>query len=146
MVRTNLIMPFLMIGLAMPATAQQPANQDEPIVKAYNKALLAHDAAGMAALYTEDAVVFTPDGPVSGRAAIEKMYGQDLQHFSPNPSKLEQVTAIGDGVRLRGGTWSGTLEGDKGSVHLKGYWTTTDVRDGTNWKIRMETDNISTSP
>jgi hypothetical protein len=31
---------------------------------------------------------------------------------------------------------------------MKGYWSTTDVRDGNSWKIRMETDNVTkpTSP
>lgn len=146
MVRAILITPFLIIGLAMSARAQQPDNQDKSILNAWNKAALARDAAGLAALYTKDAVVFTPDGPVYGRAAIEKMYARELQHIKENPSKVEQVTAIGDTVRLRGGSWSGARKGEKGPVYLKGYWTATDVRVGNTWKIRMETDNVASSP
>ena len=50
---------------------------------------------------------------------------------------------IGNGVMLRAGTWSGTYNGPNGPVHLKAYWSDTDVRDGNTWKIRQETYNVT---
>ncbi len=53
---------------------------------------------------------------------------------------------IGDALRLRTGSWSAVIQGPNGSMPVKGYWPTTDVREGNSWKIRMETDNVTMSP
>jgi uncharacterized protein (TIGR02246 family) len=150
MLRSVMITLVLMMGLAFQASAQQMSDQDarlagEGILKAFNKASLGHDATALAELYTEDAVMFGTSGPLSGRAAIEKALAERYKRF-PEPSRLELVTAIGNDVMLRGGSWSGTYQGENGPVHLRGYWTTTDVRDGTTWKIRMETWNTGSPP
>lgn len=137
---------------AKPKLAQAPSQADAEqrpderairagvgILTAFNKANIERDAGTIAALYAEDAVTIRTNGPLSGRAAIEKTYAQNYKHYSPDPSKLEQVTAIGNDVMLRAGSWSGTYQGHDGLVHLRGYWSTTDVRDGGTWKIRTET-------
>ena len=58
----------LAISFAVPALAQQKhtvASQiDEQIVKKFDQAFNNGDAAAVAALYTEDAVQVTPQGPV----------------------------------------------------------------------------------
>jgi ketosteroid isomerase-like protein len=68
----------LAISFAVPAFAQQKdtaASQiDEQIVKKFDEAFNNGDAAAVAALYTEDAVQVTPQGPVFGREAIEKLF------------------------------------------------------------------------
>jgi uncharacterized protein (TIGR02246 family) len=109
------------------------------ILTAFNKANLEHDAKALAALYADDAVIITTNGPLSGRTTIEKWYRENRKNYSPDPSKLEQVAAIGNDVMLRAGSWSATDYRHDAPVHLRGYWTTTDVRDGATWKIRMET-------
>jgi ketosteroid isomerase-like protein len=150
MLRSVTITLVLTVGLVLPAAAQQESSQDarlaaEDILKAYNKGLLERDATALAALYAEDAVIFTTKGPISGRPAIEKALAETFKYYRPDPSKLGHVAAVGNDVMVRGGSWSGTYPNGNGGapIHLKGYWTTTDVRDGPTWKIRMETWNVA---
>jgi uncharacterized protein (TIGR02246 family) len=151
MLRVLIIVPVVAIGLAMPAAAQHVSDQEarqagESVVQAFNKASQAKDAAGLAALYSEDAAYVTPDGPISGRAEIQKLYEEEWKSVSPEPAKLDRVVMLGDTVRSRFGSWSGIFHGPGGPVHVKGYWTTTDVRDGETWKIRVETYNMTMPP
>jgi uncharacterized protein (TIGR02246 family) len=152
MLRVLTIVPIVAIGLAVPAAAQQVSDQaaqasGESVVQAFNKAALAKDAAGLAALYTEDATYVAPEGTLFGRTAIQKMYEQDLKSVTAEPAKLDRVIMLGDKVRLRFGTWSGMLNASDGPpIHVKGYWTTTDVRDGDAWKIRLESYNVTMPP
>ena len=89
----------------------------------------------------------TPDGPLVGHAAIEKRFeGLFKAIVSKEPSKLEKVVMIGDALRLRTGSWSAVVQSSNGSMPVKGYWSTTDVRDGNSWKIRIETDNVTVPP
>jgi ketosteroid isomerase-like protein len=149
MLRSVAITFVLVVGLVLSAAAQQ-SDQDarsaaEAILKAYNKGLLERDAAALAALYTEDAVIFSSNGPISGRPAIEKSLAAAFGRYRPDPSKLDRAVALGNDVMVRGGSWSGSYPGENGEapVLLKGYWTATDVRDGPTWKIRMEMWNLA---
>lgn len=100
--------------------------------------------AGLVALFSEDAILLTPDGPLVGHAAIEKRFeGLFKAIVSKEPSKLEKVVMISDALRLRTGSWSAVVQSPNGSMPVKGYWSTTDERDGNSWKIRMETDNVT---
>jgi uncharacterized protein (TIGR02246 family) len=151
MLRIFTIVPIVAIGLAMPAAAQHLSDQDarqagESVVQAHNKASQAKDAAGVAALYSEDATYITPDGPIFGRAAIQKLYEEEWKSVTEEPAKLDRVIMLGDTVRSRTGSWSGVFHSPGGPVHVKGYWTTTDVRDGDTWKIRVETYNMTMPP
>ena len=151
MTRFLMIVPALAISLAAPASAQQVSEQDarqagQSVLDAWNKTAQQKDAAAHAALFTEDAVQVTPQGLVSGRAAIEGRAAEDFKSLRFDPSKLEQAKMIGTEVMLRAGTWSGTYNGPDGPVHLKGYWSDVDVRDGNTWKIRQETYNVTPPP
>ena len=142
MSRSFMIVPVLAIGLALPAVAQQTSDQEawqagESIVQAHSKASQAKDAAGVAAFYAEDAIQLTPDGPISGRAALEKHFTEVYKVFAPEPAKLDQVIMVGDTMRLRTGTWGGVVQSSNGPMSVKGYWATTDVRDGNTWKISL---------
>ncbi|MGA9017019.1 MAG: nuclear transport factor 2 family protein [Acetobacteraceae bacterium] len=148
MTRFLAIVSVLAIGSAVSAAAQQVSEQDaqqagRSVLDAWNKTFQQKDAAGHAALYTEDAVRVTPHGLISGRASIESDAAEGLKDYTPDPSALDQVKMIGNGVMLRAGTWSGTYHGPSGPVHLKGYWSDTDVRDGNTWKIRQETYTVT---
>jgi uncharacterized protein (TIGR02246 family) len=151
MTRFLMIVPALAVGLAASATAQQVSEQDarqagQGVLDAWNMAAKQKDAAAQAALYAEDAVRVTPEGLISGRAAIEKRAAETFRSYSPDPSELEQVKIIGSEVILRAGTWSGTYNGPHGPVYLKGYWSDADVRDGNTWKIKQETYNVTPPP
>ena len=89
----------LAIGFALPTFAQQKNTSDPQLRQAvdvltrktdaaYNNG----DAAAMAALYTEDAVLVTDAGPIYGREAIEKHYANLFQkiHFINHISQADQ--------------------------------------------------------
>jgi DNA-binding winged helix-turn-helix (wHTH) protein len=131
-----------------PANRQSDAEQrsDEAAIHAgagilasINKASSGLDAQAISSLYAEDATVIRSDGLLSGRASIEEAYAQLYERWSPHPSKLEHVVAIGDDMMLRAGSWSRTHQGPAGLVHQWGSWTTTDVLRGTTWQIHTET-------
>jgi len=69
----------LVISFALPIFAQQKETVDPQIIeqlnaqsKKYDEAFNNGDAAAVAALFTEDAVLVTDTGPIYGREAIEK--------------------------------------------------------------------------
>jgi len=131
--------PVFAENVAPDPNAQEAAQK---FVNTFNSAAQNKDAAALAALYTEDAYLVTPDGTVSGRAAIERWRAEGFKVITAKPSILERVDMIGTAVRVKSGTWAVTLENPSGPIQLKGYWSTTDVFDGRTWRIRMETFNV----
>ena len=79
----------LAISCAVPAFAQQKestlSEQDRQQIgalgKKYDEATNSNDAAAVAALFTEDAVIVTPQGPIYGREAIQKHYADDFLNW-----------------------------------------------------------------
>jgi ketosteroid isomerase-like protein len=146
----------LAIGLAVSALAQQKDTADPQMPpqrnllgdiksldefiafdRQYDDAFSKLDAAAMAAFYTEDGVVVTPDGWFSGRENIEKWYAYMFQRWHPTNSmrQHDQVNAVGDEAWAIGRWWS-NLQSQNGPVLARGYWSTIFVRDGVSWKIR----------
>jgi uncharacterized protein (TIGR02246 family) len=147
------------IGFALPAFAQQTNTPDPRIAQqrdllgvpkaldefgelhqkldeAYNK----NDAAAVAALFTEDAVLVAPDGRFSGRQDIEKRYADTFQRspISDFNSRRERrhLNAIDNAV-WSVGQWASTLQSQTGPVFAWGYWSAIYVFEGDSWKIRM---------
>jgi ketosteroid isomerase-like protein len=130
----------LVIRLAVPNSAQEQnavepevRQEIETSIKNFGKAHNMHDAAALAALFTQDAVEVwnwdTGGGVVVGRPAIEKRYANE---FASNPgefvSKLVQVHAIGNEM-------SAILEFNSGQ--WKGYKVCIYVRVDDEWKISL---------
>ena len=106
------------LALALVSTARQlPAQEAGPLseedvaairasAESFVEAVRAGDWAGMAALYTEDAVVMAPNEPaVQGRAAIEAWGGA----FPPNTDfsiEIVEIDGRGDLAYVRGTTSS----------------------------------------
>jgi uncharacterized protein (TIGR02246 family) len=106
--------------------------------EAYNK----NDAAAVAALFTEDAVLVAPDWMSSGRKAIEQSYKETFQR-SPitdfnGRRERRHLNAIDNAV-WSAGQWASTRQSQTGPVFSWGYWSANYVWDGDAWKIRMLT-------
>src|ERR1700722_15052760 len=100
--RLLLALAGIAISFASPTFAQQKDTVDPKIIEqlqeedknfeeAYNK----HDAAAIAALFTEDAVLVTPHGTFTGRAAIKKKYEEEdfgTYNGSDMVSTTERIT------------------------------------------------------
>ena len=113
--------------------------------EAYNK----NDAAAVAALFTEDALLVEPGGIFSGRQDIEKRYADTFQRspvISFNSSfGRHYLNAIENAV-LGAGQWTSTFQSQNGSVFALGYWSAIYVREGEAWKIRVLTLNEQPPP
>jgi hypothetical protein len=89
----------LAISFAVPAFAQQKDTVDPQIIeqldalgKKFDEAWNNNDAAALAALYTEDAVLVTDTGPVYGREDIQKHYS-DLRFAAEiTPTRFRNST------------------------------------------------------
>ena len=150
-IRSLLALAGLAISFAVPAIAQQKDTADPQLreaLAAYNKkedeAWNNNDAVALAALYTEDAVLVTPEGMVLGRQAIEKQYGDIFQQLHPTNQirTVDQVNAIGSDV-WNVGEWSCIVQSPDGPSPIKGYFASITVREGDAWKIRMLAYNMA---
>jgi uncharacterized protein (TIGR02246 family) len=107
MPRSLAVVTAFMISLSAPAVAEQISDQEarqagENIVQAYNKAGQAKDPAGLAAVYAKNAILVMPEGPLVGRAAIEKYFTDAFKVFTLEAAKLDHVRTIANGeVMLR---------------------------------------------
>jgi hypothetical protein len=134
----------LAIGLIVPTYAQQPNTPDalavtpqvrqqiEAILVKYDEAVNNHDAAAVAALFTQDALqAWDGSGAVdsnSGKKAIQRSYELGWES-TPFVGKALQVYAIGNDIaaisEYSAGDW-------------KGYKVWVFFRDIKTWKIRMQ--------
>jgi uncharacterized protein (TIGR02246 family) len=112
-----------------------------------------NDAAAVAANFTEDGVLVTPDGTVFGREAIEKYYADLFQkqkvqlsnNLAPIDEDSPHIIGTAGNEMWATGKWSCTVKGQNfGPVEAKGYWSV--IREGDDWNIRMLTWNVSPAP
>jgi uncharacterized protein (TIGR02246 family) len=138
----------LAISCALPTVAQQKDTADPRIAQQirmlaakYDAASNSHDAAAVAALYTEDGFRSFQNGTVHGRQAIEKDYARDFQRWHANNrfTTVDRVIAASNEIRSFG-RWSYTFKEDVGGPRSdNGYYRWVLVREGDTWKIRKET-------
>ena len=158
--RFALALVGLAISFALPTYAQQKEMVDPKIAeqlialaKKFDDAFNNNDAAAVAALFTEDAVLVTDTGLVYGREAIEKHLADLLQkfRFSDHIGKADQYSPHTIGTAgnemWATGEWSCTVRGESGGpIQSKGYWSAIYVREGNVWKKRMDIYNVTPAP
>jgi uncharacterized protein (TIGR02246 family) len=139
----------LAISFALPTFAQQKDTADPKIKQQihllaakYDEAIKEHDAAAVAALYTEDGVRASDWGIFHGRQSIEKSYGKyDFQRWPVSNffTVINRVFTVRSEVRSTG-TWSGVFVNHSGGHDNDGgYYSWVMVREGDVWKIRRNT-------
>jgi len=140
----RIAMGFAALALALPLPAWAQADLSAQIAKAdqaWQTAYNAGDATALAALYAEDAKVMAPgQAAVSGRAAIQAMFAEDIKRGSKNA--LTQLEVFGGGdYAIEVGGWVET--GADGSHKDHGSFVTVYKRVGGEWKIYRDTWNSS---
>jgi uncharacterized protein (TIGR02246 family) len=148
----------LVIGFTAPTFAQQKETLDaqavkkaDPLAGKYDEAENSNDAAAVAALYTEDAVWVTPQGPIVGREAIEKQYaeyfkfGRHSNHTTTYDPATYQITGTTDTIAFSGG-WSVTVEVQGKPQEFKGRWLAIYTRGSDGWKIWKSAFNETPAP
>jgi ketosteroid isomerase-like protein len=138
---TLLVLAASIVQLPTRVLATEASKQDLPIIEtadAYRKAVLAADAAAVAATYQIDAVEMAPCRPMlKGRAAIEQYYRDLFQSpvkiTSFTFSRLE-VNAVGD-IGYVVGTYRRTLSGGTAApIDDSGKFLVLVKRTGDAWK------------
>jgi uncharacterized protein (TIGR02246 family) len=142
----------IFVGLAITFTALVFAQQKDTLdpkieqqiralTSKYDNAINRHDAAAVAALYTQDGISGTSGMPhfgnFHGRQAIEKGYAQFLQSYRMNNhiTSVDRVSAVGNEIRSTG-RWS-AIDYDYGTpTNHEGYYSSIVVSEGGTWKIR----------
>ena len=150
----------LAISFVLPTFAQQKDTADplirqqiDALDKKIGEAYSNDGAAAIAALFTEDGVLVTPQGTVYGREAIEKWYADMFLkfHLSDDKTKADQnsphtIGTAGNEI-WETGDWTVILQAQNGSpVHLQGHNAFVDIREGDDWKVRMEIFNVTPAP
>jgi uncharacterized protein (TIGR02246 family) len=131
-------MRYLALILGLTVWAQEPSvtlpGALERVLRDYEKAWTAKDAAGLAALFTPDGFVLSPGQPMArGRAAIESHYGK----HGGGPLALRAVAFAVDG---RHGYIIGAYAQKAGEPEI-GKFTLTLRKVGGRWLIFSDMDN-----
>jgi ketosteroid isomerase-like protein len=157
-IRLLLTIVGLAISFALPTFAQQTNTPDPKVLEQlgvlgqkYHEAYTNFDAAAVAALYTWDAILVSPQGPVYGRDAIQNWYADNFAQWHPKNhvdtvDSLRLIGAAGDAVWLNG-EWTRTIQDPNGGpIEVKGYWSSIYVREGDTLKIGFDTFNVTPPP
>jgi uncharacterized protein (TIGR02246 family) len=158
--KTLLVVPLvgLAISFALPIFAQQKETVDPKLrerliarIKAHTDALDKNDAAAVAANFTEDGILVTPDGSFFGREAIQKHFEGvfkqvQLSNNVATPDDNSPHIIGTDGKEMWAtGKYSLTVKGQNfGPIENKGYWSV--IREGDDWNIRMLCYNETPPP
>jgi ketosteroid isomerase-like protein len=159
-IRYLLALVGLVIVFTLPAFAQQKNSVDPQIAeqlsalsKKTDESYINGDAAALAALYTEDALLLTNTGPIYGREAIEKHFADVFQkvHYSKHLDARDQssphiIGTIGKEA-WSNGQWSLTSQVKGGDpVERNGYWLEVYHLEGDTWKRRVDAWNVTPAP
>ena len=132
-IRLTIALAGLAISFAFPAIAQQRNIADpqlrqalDAFSKKFDEAWNNNDAAALAALYTEDAVLVNDTGPIYGREAIEKYYADVFKqvHFSNHIARPDQysphIIGTAGNEMWWNGEWTTTIKGQNlGPIHSR---------------------------
>jgi uncharacterized protein (TIGR02246 family) len=102
----------------------------------------AGDAAKLAAMYAEDAMVLPPElKAIEGRPAIERFWKKALEPGIKQTAKTLEAVVLGN-VANETGTY--LLKNPNGEIVEEGNYITIWKRVGNSWKIHREIWNITT--
>jgi uncharacterized protein (TIGR02246 family) len=136
-------MPLLLLGMTAEAASTKAAIDaaNQKWLAAFNKG----DAAGVAALYDDQATVLPPGSDmVQGRAAIEKFWAAAMQSGLKNPS-LQTVTLeqFGNAAREIGRVSADALNAQKQPVHIEGKYVVLWKRVKGAWVLDTDIWNLN---
>ena len=125
-----------------PSTASEVRDAIAVANEEFMAAVKRGDAAGLAALYTENGQVLPPNGDfVTGKGAIQ-MFWQAVMDMGIKEAKMEIVEVEGHGdTAIEISTF--TLHGAGGDVLDKGKYIVIWKREGGQWKLHRDIFNSS---
>ena len=149
---SSVVLPVLAQQNAM-APDRQLIEQISVLDKKSREAYANNDAAALAALYTWDAIIVTPQGPVYGRDAIQNWFADKVEQLHPknhidkvDPDSFRWIGKAGDAFCINGELSETIQDPNGGLTEVKCYFSNVYVRDGDTWKIRLDTFNVASPP
>lgn len=140
--RLVLLLSCLIPASAEIALAGEPHDAIVEMEKGFVATFMKGDAAGLAALYTEDGQVLPPNSDfVNGREAIQGMW-QSFMEMGIKGLKLETVEVEGcENMASEVGKY--TLEGEDGQVLDQGKYIVIWKKEGDKWMMHRDIFNTS---
>ena len=140
---------FILLVTGAPR-AQPAAPADSPFAavgKQYVDAFNRKDAAGVAALYTENAIMVRPAGILRGRAAIQRDREAAINAGAHDLGLRYHDYQITGDAGWSVSEYELAIRGKDGAdTPVKGFASVVWVRDGGTWKIHLHTLNSSPPP
>jgi uncharacterized protein (TIGR02246 family) len=135
--------------LALPTTATAQHHEDgkaeiEAMAAKWQAAFNAGDGVGVAALYSDDAMLMPPNSaPVSGRPAIEAFWTQAASQGMADELTTKEVYAVGD-MAVEIGMYSATAADGSHADH--GHYMVVFKQENGQWKMYRDTWNSDMAP
>ena len=145
MMRTFGVLCFsLLMAAPVFASDKNLEKEFEKVAKNYEQAFNKQDAAGITALFTKDHLRVVPSGIVDNTKYYEGAFKNGVNHLE---IKTTEVQAVGKDEALRTGEARVTGKNDKGEpIDFEVLWTSFDVKENGEWKIRMLTSFPKPAP
>jgi len=122
---------------AAPCGAEDLESAIAARVTAWEKAFNAGDAAGIAALYTRDALLLPPNAQsITGRAAIEAFWSGALEDPLTATLESREIEPAGDGVAYEIGAF--TVSNPAGETLETGKYMVIWQREGGDWFLSKD--------
>jgi len=138
------------VGFAGVASAQGKTDPAmDKIAKEYMAAFNAKDAAKLAAMYADDAVLMPPNHAlVKGRASIEAYFTQDFRQGAMTLQLRPTESAIAGSQAFEAGTSTVTIKptGSGTPITDNGKYLTVFKKVGSDWKIVYDIFNSDQAP
>jgi uncharacterized protein (TIGR02246 family) len=144
--RPWIVSAISVVCLASSAFAQQAdqatRQQIEQLVATYRENWNNHNAAGIAALYTNDGVLVSqaPKVVKTGPQEIVQQYETAFKTVSHNDGATAEVFSLGPDALYSVGEYHLSGQNQSGGpLKVDGHWTAVYVREGGAWKIKLLT-------
>jgi uncharacterized protein (TIGR02246 family) len=148
-IATAVVVTALAIGVAGIAYGQGKTDPTlDKLAREFEAAFNAQDAAKLAAMYAEDAILMPPNHPmVKGRAAIEAFFKQDFKQGVTGVQLKPMESAVSDTQGFEAGTAVVTIKRTGGAnVTDHGKYVVVFKRVGSDWKIAYDAFNSDQAP
>lgn len=135
------------LALLAAGCAQSPAPEPFPqaAVDGWAERFAAHDAAGVASFYTEDAVLLPPDQePVTGRAAIQEFFARTNPAGAPAVELATVETRVFGDHAWRQGSFR--IEGPGDGLPTSGKFVELWKKVAGQWLIHRDIWNANAPP
>ncbi|MCP1837164.1 ketosteroid isomerase-like protein [Bradyrhizobium sp. USDA 4524] len=137
---------FSLLLSAVPANAFDQSQKDElgKISTAYEQYFNKQDAAGITSLFAKNYLRVTPMGIVDNTKYYEGAFKAGMNHLE---IRTTDVQLLSENMAMRTGEARVTGKSEKGDpLELNAFWTSLDVRENGQWKIRMLTSMPKAPP